>query len=126
MLRSIFKAIFVASLIAVAPAGFAQESEPGKADMEARELAAEMIGAPVSDSLGTDIGEVADISFDEEGQPDRLRVRTSSVLGFGERTVEVSRSDFMLLRGRVILEMSGDDVRSLPEVGDQIDEKRAE
>jgi hypothetical protein len=118
--------MFVASLTAVAPAGFAQEREPGKADMEARELAAEIIGARVSDSLGTDIGEVADISFDEDGQPERLRLRTSAILGFGDRTVEVSRAAFMLLRGRVILEMSGDDVRSLPEVGDQIDEKRAE
>jgi len=100
--------------------------EPGKADLEARELATEIVGAPVSDSLGNEIGDVADISFDEDGQPDRLRIRTSTILGFGERTVEVSRDAFMLLRGRVILDMQADDVRSLPEVGEQIDERRAD
>ena len=126
MPRSFFTAVFVASLIAVAAFGFAQEPEPGKADLEARELATEIVGAPVSDSLGNEIGDVADISFDEDGQPDRLRIRTSTILGFGERTVEVSRDAFMLLRGRVILDMQADDVRSLPEVGEQIDERRAD
>ena len=126
MPRSFPAAIFVASLIAVAAGGFAQEPEPGKVDLEARELATEIVGAPVSDSLGNEIGDVADISFDEDGQPDRLRIRTSTILGFGERTVEVSRGAFMLLRGRVILDMQSDEVRSLPEVGEQIDEKRAD
>jgi hypothetical protein len=126
MPRSFSAVIFVASLIAVAAVGFAQEPEPGKADLEARELATEIVGAPVSDSLGNEIGDVADISFDEDGQPDRLRIRTSTILGFGERTVEVSRGAFMLLRGRVILDMQSDEVRSLPEVGEQIDEKRAD
>ena len=69
------------------------------------------------------MGEVADVSFDEDGQPDRLRVRISAPLGFGERTVEVSRGTYMLLRGRVILELSTDDLRALPDVGDEIDEK---
>ena len=126
MPKSFSAAIFVASLIAVAAVGFAQEPEPGKADLEARELATEIVGAPVSDSLGNEIGDVADISFDEDGQPDRLRIRTSTILGFGERTVEVSRDAFILLRGRVILDMQADEVRSLPEVGEQIDEKRAD
>ena len=126
MPRSFSAAIFVASLIAVTAVGVAQEPEPGKADLEARELAIEIVGAPVSDSLGNEIGDVADISFDEDGQPDRLRIRTSTILGFGERTVEVSRGAFMLLRGRVILDMQSDEVRSLPEVGEQIDEKRAD
>ena len=126
MPRSFFTSIFVASLITVAAVCFAQEPEPGKADIEASELATELIGAPVSDSLGNEIGDVADISFDEDGQPDRLRIRTSTILGFGERTVEVSRDAFMLLRGHVVLDMQADDLRSLPEVGEQIDEKRAD
>ena len=53
-------------------------------------------------------------------------MRISAPLGFGERTVEVSRDTFMLLRGHVVLELSADDLRSLPDVGDEIDEKRAE
>jgi hypothetical protein len=126
MPRSFSAAIFVASLIAVTAVGVAQEPEPGKADLEARELAIEIVGAPVSDSLGNEIGDVADISLDEDGQPDRLRNRTSTILGFGERTVEVSKDAFMLLRGRVVWDMQADDLRSLPEVGEQIDERRAD
>ena len=126
MPTSLLKAILVSSLIAVASAGYAQDQDLGKVDLEASELAAEIIGAPVSDPMGTEIGEVADVSFDEDGQPDRLRVKISSPLGFGERTVEVSRDTYVLLRGRVILELSADDLRSLPDVGDEIDEKRAD
>ena len=125
MPTSLFKAILVSSLLATS-AGYAQDQDPGKVDLEASELAAEIIGAPVSDPMGTEIGEVTDVSFDENGQPDRLRVRISAPLGFGERTVEVSRDTYMLLRGRVVLELSADDLRSLPDVVDEIDEKRAE
>ena len=126
MPTSLLKAMLLSGLIAVAPAGYAQGQDPEKVDLEASELASEIIGAPVSDPMGTEIGEVTDVSFDENGQPDRLRVRISAPLGFGERTVEVSRDTYMLLRGRVVLELSADDLRSLPDVGDEIDEKRAE
>jgi hypothetical protein len=68
--------------------------------------------------------DACDISFDEDGQPDRLRIRTSTILGFGERTVEVSRDAFMLLRGRVVLDMQADDLRFATEIGEQVDEKR--
>ena len=125
MPTSLLKAILVSSLIAVASAGYAQDQAPGKVDLEAS-LAAEIIGAPVSDPVGNEIGVVTDVSFDENGQPDRLRVSISAPLGFGQRTVEVSRGTYMLLRGRAILELSADDLRSLPDVGDEIDEKRAE
>jgi hypothetical protein len=96
MPTSLLKGIVDLSLIAVASAGYAQDQEPGKLDLEASELAAEIIGAPVSDPRGAEIGEVADVSFDEDGQPDRLRVRISALLGFGERTVEVPRGAYML------------------------------
>ena len=78
MPTSLLKATLVACLIAVAFPGYAQDRDPGKIDLEVRELAAEIIGAPVSDPMGTAIGEVADVSFDEDGQPDRLRVRISA------------------------------------------------
>ena len=126
MPTSPLKAILVSSLIALASPGYAQDQDPGKIALEASELAAEIIGAPVSDSMGTAMGEVADVSFDEDGQPDRLRVRISALLGFGERTVEVPRGTYMLLRGHAVLELSADDLRSLPDVGEDIDEKRAD
>jgi|SRR6187397_1589815 hypothetical protein len=122
----LLKAIVVSSLIAVASAGYAQDQDPGKVDLEASELSVDIIGAPVSDRMGTEVGQVADISFDEDGQPDRLRVRVSAHLGFGERTVEVSRDTFILLQGHVVVELSSDDLRSLPDVGDEIDERRAD
>ena len=126
MPASLLKTILVSSFIAVASISYAQDPDPGKIDLEASELAAEIIGAPVSDPMGTEVGEVANVSFDEDGQPDRLRVRISAPLGFGQRTVEISRGTYMLLRGRVILELSADDLRALPEVGDEIDERRAD
>ena len=125
MPTSLLKAIVVLSLIIVASAG-TQAQDPGKIDLEARELAAEIIGAPVSDPRGTEIGEVTDVSFDEDGQPDRLRVRISAHLGFGDRTVEVPRGTYILLRGHAVLELSADDLHALPDVGDEIDEKRAD
>ena len=72
------------------------------------------------------IGQVADISFDEDGQPYRLRVRVSAHLGFGERTVELSRDTFILLQGHVVAELSSDELRALPAVGDDIEERRAD
>ena len=121
MPRSLLKAIFVSSLFALTSAGYAQDQDLGKVDLEAIELSNDVIGAPVSDRTGTEIGQVADISYDEDRQPDRLRVRVSAHLGFGERTVEVSRDTFIVLQGHVIVELSSDDLRALPEVGDEID-----
>jgi hypothetical protein len=78
MPSSLLKAILVSGPLAVASIGYAQDPDPGTIDLEASEMAAEIIGAPVSDPMGTAIGEVADVSFDEDGQPDRLRVRISA------------------------------------------------
>ena len=126
MLNSLVKAILVSSLIAVASAGYAQDQKPGNMNLDAGEPGSEIIGAVVSDPMGTEIGDVADVAFDEDGQPDRLRVRVSALLVFGERTVEVSRGTFMLLRGHVVIDLSADELRALPDVGDDIDERRAD
>ena len=120
------KSLLGALVITLAAPCAAQPRDPGKVELEAMEMAAAIIGARVSDSRGVEVGEVADISLDEDGRPDRLRVRASSILGFGERTVEIPRGAYMLLRGHVVLEISADDLRSLPEVSDDFDDKRAE
>lgn len=75
--------------------------------------------------MGTELGRVADVSVDEDGRPDHIRVRISTPLGFGERTVEVSRSSYVMLRGRVVLELSLDELRSLPDIDDEILEKQS-
>jgi hypothetical protein len=43
----------------------AQAQTPGKIDLEAAEMAAEFIGAPVFARDGAQVGEVADIAFDD-------------------------------------------------------------
>jgi len=117
MLIPTSKALAVAIMLTMSHVGHAQD--PGKVDMEASELSAEVIGAPVSDPYGARIGEVIDLSFDEEGQPNTLRINTDAVLGFGERTVEVPKGAFMLLRGAVVIDLPADAVQSLPEIADE-------
>ena len=70
-------------------------AEPGKVDLEAAEMAAELIGAPVFANDGEAVGVVADISFDDELQPNRLRMTTEKQLGLGARTIEVPKGTFM-------------------------------
>ena len=99
--------------------------ESGKIDAETAELAVDLVGAPVMHPDGTRIGDVADILFDEEGRPSRLRLRTGAMLGLGERVVELPQHAFMLLQGAVVVELSADDIRALPDVSaDSSDEKK--
>ena len=79
--------IVLVLMLSVAPLAHA---EPGKVDTEAAEMVAELIGAPVFSKDGTEVGEVADISFDDELQPDKLRMTTGAMLGLGTRIVQSS------------------------------------
>ena len=90
--------------------------ESGKIDAETAELAVDLVGAPVMHPDGTRIGDVADILFDEEGRPSKLRLRTGAMLGLGERVVELPQHAFMLLQGAVVVELSADAIRALPDV----------
>ena len=92
-------------------------------DLEAAEMAAELIGAPVFAADGTEIGEVADISFDDEGRPHRLRITAGAVLGLGERTLEIPNGTFMTLRGAVVLDLPAEAIQALPELPEREDEK---
>lgn len=105
---------FIAAVLVLSGAAAAQT--PGKYDLEAAEMAAELIGRPVHSSDGVEVGTVNDLSFDDQGQPDRLRIDTSRHLGFGSRTVEVPPGAFMTLRGAVVLDLPADGVQTLPEV----------
>jgi hypothetical protein len=73
-------------------------AEPGRVNPEATEMAAELIGAPVFAKDGIEVGEVADIAFDEILEPQRLRMTTGAALGLGARTLEVPKDAFMPLR----------------------------
>jgi sporulation protein YlmC with PRC-barrel domain len=102
-----------------------QAQTPEKINREAAEMAADLIGAPVFAADGPEIGEVADISFDDEARPHRLRVTTTAVLGlgFGERTLEIPKRTFMTLRGAVVLDLPADAVKALPELAELENEK---
>jgi sporulation protein YlmC with PRC-barrel domain len=110
---------FIKLVLLAALLGFAWPAcaeAPGGPNAENAEMAAELIGAPVFARDGEQVGEVADISFDEEGLPRALRMKTSAHLGLGTRLVEVSKNTFITLRGAVSLEITADEVEALTEV----------
>jgi sporulation protein YlmC with PRC-barrel domain len=110
-----FQIIAVASLImCLAPLTLAAEAE--KVDPEATEMVAELIGAPVFSTDGMEVGEVADIKFDEKLQPHSLHILTAAVLGLGTRTVEVPEDAFIAVRGAVSLRVPSDSVEAFAEV----------
>jgi hypothetical protein len=104
-------------------ASVGQAQAPGKIDLEAAEMVAELIGAPVFAADGPEIGQVADVSFDDEGRPQQLRMTTGAVLGFGVRTIEIPKGAFTALRGAVVLDLPIEAVQSLPAQPEQSDER---
>jgi sporulation protein YlmC with PRC-barrel domain len=101
----------------------AHTEPPGKVDLEAAEMAAELIGGPVYAKDGVEVGTVADIALDEELQPHRLHMTTGKDLGFGTRTLDVPKGAFMLVRGAVILRVPAGAVSAFSELAEPTDEK---
>jgi hypothetical protein len=114
--------VLLAIAVLSSPA-LAQAQTPADVDPEAAEMAAEFIGAPVFAADGAEVGEVADISFDQEGRPYRLRISTGIALGLGERTLEIPKSTFIALRRAVVLDLPAEAVTALPELAESEDEK---
>jgi len=96
-------------------AATAHAEPPFKVDLEAAEMTAELIGAPVYAKDGVEVGTVADIAFDEELQPQRLRMTTDKALGFGTRILDVPKGAFMPVRGAVILHVPAEAVSAFSE-----------
>jgi hypothetical protein len=115
--RIVFAALFFC-VFAVAHA-----EEPGKVNLEAAEMVAELIGAPVFASDGAEVGTVADISFDDDGQPNRLRMTTVRALGLGTRTIEIPKRSFMPLRGAVVLDLPAEAVSTFAELAEPAEQK---
>ena len=91
-------------------------------DGRAAEMA-ELTGAPVFAWDGLEVGKVADVLFDNEGQPLRLRMIGAANLGLGERTIEVPKGTFILLRGAAVLELPSEAVEALPEINENANEE---
>ena len=86
----------------------------GKVTLEAAEWEiAQLIGTPVS-AGGEEIGVVSDVSIGAEGRIDKIRVRTPSPLGLGERIVEIPVPAFTILHGAVLLDLTAEEVNEFP------------
>ena len=99
----------VVAILSFASPGRAQA--PGTIDGQA----AELIGAPAFAADGPEIGEVADLLFDAQGQARKVRIKAAAHLGLGTRTLEVPQGAFTLLRGAVVLDLPAEALRALPE-----------
>jgi PRC-barrel domain len=108
----------IGTLAVVAILSFASPGRgqaPGAIDLQAAEVAAELIGAPAFAADGPEIGEVADLLFDADGQARKVRIKAAAHLGLGTRTLEVPQGAFTLLRGAVVLDLPAEALRALPD-----------
>lgn len=121
MLSPLLKVVIAGFSLSVA--AVANAEEPGKVDLEAAAMVAELIGAPVLAKDGMEVGQVADISLDDELQPKRLRMTTAAVLGFGARTLEIPKGAFMPVRGAVILDVPAEAISAFAELAEPVQEK---
>jgi sporulation protein YlmC with PRC-barrel domain len=112
----------MALLLGAAPAGRADL--PDVIDHDLASIHQELLGAPVFAADGMQIGEVSDISYDQDENPKRIRMITGSVLGLGTRTLEIPSGYFTVLRGAVVVDLPADAVAALPELSEQDDDDR--
>jgi len=120
LVKIIFLGLVLVSVLIAGPVGQAQSPETADQDPA---LHAELIGAPVFAADGVQIGEVADIAFDEEDQPKRIRMTSGSVLGLGSRTLEIPSGLFTVLRGAVVVDLPAEAIETLPELMEQEEER---
>jgi len=122
MAGSVAKITFLVLALGIGPVCQAQAPRTGD-DQDAPALHTEMLGAPVYAADGVLIGQVNDISYDEEDQPRRIRMTSASVLGLGTRTLEIPAGLFTVLRGAVVVDLPAEAVQTLPELVEQEDER---
>jgi hypothetical protein len=104
--------VAVAFLITVSTGSRAQTS--GTLNLEAAELAAELIGGPVFSADGIEVGELVDLSMTDDGRVSVIRIMTAARLGLGSRVVEIPDGTFMTLRGAVVLDFPAECIEALP------------
>jgi PRC-barrel domain protein len=76
----------------------------------------QVIGRPVVAADGAKIGEVADVSTDETGEIDVLRVTTGIRLELGERQIAIPRPAFMIKATSIVLpDLTSEDVAAWPD-----------
>jgi hypothetical protein len=77
------------------------------------QITREIMGAPVYASDGHEVGQVVDVSMSGDGEVDVVRIRAGAFLGLGEHVFTLSRGNFTVLRGAVILDLPAEAVESL-------------
>jgi hypothetical protein len=94
---------------------------PGKVDLEAAEVAAGLIDAPVFAIDGAEVGKVTDAIF--EGT--RRAAQDEDRFASWPRDAQggVPRGAFMVSRGAVVLELSAEAAENLTEVSDHSDDE---
>ena len=104
-----------AALALLATGSTGRAEMPGKVALETADIIAALVGAPVFAADGTQVGMVAEIKVNEEGEPTSILVDVPMHLGLGARTLEI-RHSFVVLPGGVALALSADAVWALPEL----------
>ena len=122
MARSLAKIALLILALGIGPVCQAQSPGAGD-DQDAAAIHSEMLGAPVYAADGVLIGQVSDISYDEDDQPKRIRMTSASALGLGARTLEIPTGLFTVLRGAVVVDLPAEAVQALPELVEQEDER---
>jgi len=113
----------VLTIGATVPAVVANAQKPGKVDIEAAEMVAALIGAPVFAKDGAEVGRVADIAFDGELQPKALRMITAAHMGLGTRTLIIPKGSFIALDGAIVLGVPADAVSAFAELAEPSDKE---
>ena len=90
----------------------------------ARTSHVKLMGAPVFAADGIKVGQVVDVSTTDDGRIDKVRITMASPLGFGERTVEIPPTAFVVHGRVVLLDLSAGEVDAFPSVSMEEDRKR--
>ena len=110
-------------VLAVAAPVVANAEEPSKVDIEAAEMVAALIGAPVFAKDGAEVGRVADIAFDGELQPKALRMITAAHMGLGTRTLIIPKGSFIALDGAIVLDVPAEAVSAFADLAEPSDKE---
>ena len=78
--------------------------------------AAELIGGAVQSTEGIEVGEVASVTMNSEGEVTEIRITVERWLGMGEKTFILPRDTYIALRGTIVVKLPLEDIRQLSSV----------
>ena len=78
--------------------------------------AAELIGRAVQSTEGIEVGKVASVTMNSEGEVTEIRITVERWLGMGEKTVILPRDSYIALRGTIVVKLPLEDIRQLSSV----------